>query len=121
MRNRILILGVVLLLAATVAIAGGEQSKGAKMDPAAKAAQLQKDLGLTDAQTQQVKAVLEDTNKRIETLKTQGLAEPEMKAEKTKIKAEQDAKLKGIFTSEQWAKFEELRKPPKQEAKQQPE
>jgi len=117
MRNRILILGVVLLLAATVAIAGGEQSKGAKMDPAAKAAQLQKDLGLTDAQTQQVQTVLEDTHKRIETLKTQNLAEDAMKAEKTKIKAEQDAKLKGIFTSEQWTKYEELRKQPKQETK----
>ncbi|MGH9788383.1 MAG: hypothetical protein ACRD4U_06750 [Candidatus Acidiferrales bacterium] len=116
MRNRILILGVVLLLAATVAIAGGEQSKGAKMDPEAKAAQLQKDLGLTDAQTQQVQTVLEDTHKRFEALKTQNLAEDALKAEKTKIKAEQDAKLKGIFTSEQWAKFEELRKP-KQEAK----
>ncbi len=117
MRNRILILGVVLLLAATVAIAGGEQSKGAKMDPAAKAAWFQKELGLTDAQTQQVQTVLEDTHKRIETLKTQNLAEEQMKAEKTKIKAEQDAKLKGIFTSEQWAKYETLRKQPKQEAK----
>jgi hypothetical protein len=104
-------------LAATVALAGGEQSKGAKMDPAAKAVQLQKDLGLTDAQTQQVQTVLEDTHKRIEALKTQNLAEDARKAEKTKIKAEQDAKLKGIFTSEQWTKFEELRKQPKQEAK----
>ena len=53
MRNRILAIGVVVLLAATLAYAGGD-AKGGKMDPAAKAAWMQKEFGLSDAQTQQV-------------------------------------------------------------------
>ena len=68
MKNRILALGVVVLLAATVAIAGGD-SKGTKMDPAAKAAWFQKEFGLTDAQTSQVKELVEQTHARYEALK----------------------------------------------------
>ena len=109
MRNRILILGVIVLLAATVAIAGGEQSKGGKMDPAAKAAWMQKEFGLSDAQTQQVKALIEQTHARYEQLEGKGLSEEAMKAEKTKLKADHDAKLKSILTAEQWAKLEAYR------------
>ncbi|HXE75387.1 MAG TPA: hypothetical protein VNN18_07110 [Candidatus Xenobia bacterium] len=108
MRNRILALGVVMLLAVSVAYAGGD-SKGGKMDPAAKAAWFQKEFGLTDTQTQQVRALIEDTHARYEQVKTQGLSEEATKAEKTKIKAEHDAKLKSILTAEQWAKFEAYR------------
>ena len=32
-----------------------------------------------------------------------------MKAEKTKMMADHDAKLKGILTADQWAKFEAYR------------
>ncbi len=108
MKNRILVLGVAVLLAATLAYAGGD-SKGGKMDPAAKAAWFQKEFGLTDAQTQQVKALIEQTHARYEALEAQGLTEEAMKAEKTKLKADHDAKLKSILTAEQWAKFEAYR------------
>ncbi len=109
MKNRILALGVVVLLAATLAYAGGDQAKGTKMDPAAKAAWFQKEFGLTDAQTAQVKTLVEQTHARYEELKAQNLSEADMKAEKTKMMADHDAKLKSILTADQWAKFEAYR------------
>ncbi len=109
MRNRILMVGVAVLLAATLAYAGGDQAKGGKMDPAAKAAWMQKEFGLSDAQTQQVKALIEQTHARYEQLEAQGLSEDAMKAEKTKLKADHDTKLKSILTAEQWAKVEAYR------------
>lgn len=108
MKNRILAIGVVVLLAATLAYAGGD-SKGTKMDPAAKAAWFQKEFGLTDAQTSQVKTLIENTHASYEALKAQNLSEEAMKAEKTKLMADHDAKLKSILTSDQWAKFEAYR------------
>ncbi len=97
-----------MLLAVSVAYAGGD-SKGGKMDPAAKAAWFQKEFGLNDAQTAQVKALVEQTHGRYEELKAQGLSEEAMKAEKTKLMADHDTKLKSILTAEQWAKFEAYR------------
>jgi capsule polysaccharide export protein KpsE/RkpR len=117
MRNRILALGVVTLLAVAVVYAGGDHAKGSKMDPAAKAAWMQKELGLTDAQTAQVKALIENTNKRIADLKAQGLEEDAFKAEKSKIKAEHNAQLKTILTADQWVKYEEMHKQPEKTAK----
>jgi len=98
-----------VLLAATLAIAGGDHAKGTKMDPAAKAAWFQKEFGLTDAQTSQVKALMEETFARYDALKAQNLGEAEMKAEKTKLMEAHDAKLKSILTADQWAKFEAYR------------
>jgi capsule polysaccharide export protein KpsE/RkpR len=117
MRNRILALGVVVLLAVAVAYAGGDKAKGAKMDPAAKAAWMQKELGLTDAQAEQVKAVFENTGKQMDALKAQGLEGDALKAEKSKVKAEQSAKLKTILTADQWAKYESLHSQPSKAAK----
>jgi len=117
MRNRILALGVVVLLAATVAFAGGDKAKGTKMDPAAKAAWMQKELGLSDAQTAQVKTLIENTNSRIEELKAQGLEKDAFKAEKMKIKADHSAQLKTILTAEQWTKYESLHSKPPATAK----
>ena len=108
MKNRILAIGVMVLLAATVAIAGGD-SKGTKMDPAAKAAWFQKEFGLTDAQTSQVKTLVENTHASYEALKAQNLSEEATKAEKTKLMADHDTKLKSILTADQWTKFEAYR------------
>ena len=109
MRNRIFILGVVMLLAAAVAIAGGEQSKGGKMDPAAKAAMYKEKFGLTDEQTQKVQAVFEESQKRHGELKAGGLQGDALAAEKKKLKTEEDAKLKEILSAEQWTKLEAWR------------
>jgi len=109
-----------MLLAATVAIAGGEQSKGGKMDPAAKAAWMQKELGLSDAQTQQVQGVFEQAGKKYEQIEASGLTGDAAYAEKKKAKAEVDAKLKNILTADQWTKLEQVRaEHMKQEGKKQ--
>jgi len=122
MRNRILILGVMMLLAATVAIAGGEQSKGGKMDPAAKAASFKEKLGLTDEQTQKVQAVFEASQKRHDELKASGAQGDALAAEKKKIRTDEDAKLKEILSPEQWASLEKWRsEKPKQQATDKPQ
>ena len=109
MRNRILAIGMVMLLAATVAFAGGDQSKGGKMTPADKAAWMQKELGLNDAQTQQVQGVFEQAFKKYEQLTASGLEGDALYAEKKKVKADVDAKLKNILTADQWTKLEQVR------------
>ncbi|MBI2957055.1 MAG: hypothetical protein HYY26_07075 [Acidobacteria bacterium] len=110
MRRQMLVLALAVMVVSTLAWAhGGEKAKSGKMDPAAKAAMLKESLGLTDAQTEQVRAVFEETHKRYTELKAQGLTGEALMAEKKKLKAEQDAKLKSILNAEQWAKYEELR------------
>ncbi len=123
MRNRILILGVVMLLAATtVAFAAGEQSKGGKMDPAGKAAMYKEKLGLNDEQTQKVQAVFEESQKRHDELKAGGLQGDALAAEKKKLKAEEDTKIKAILTPEQFASLEKWRaEKPKQQAADKPQ
>ena len=106
MRHRTIVLAVVLLLAATMAWAGGEKS--GSYSPAEHAAKLQKKLGLSDQQTQQVQALFEQTHEKISALKASGADEATIKAEKTKIKAEQNDKLKTILTPEQWAQYEKM-------------
>jgi len=120
MRNRVLIAGVAVLLAATLAYAGGDQAKGAKKTPAEKAAWYQKELGLNDAQTQQVQAVYEQAFKKYDQLEASGLQGDALSAEKKKVKAEVDAQLKNILTADQWAKLEQIRaEHMKQEGKKQ--
>ena len=107
MHKRILILTVVVLVVAVLAWAGGNHA-GKMMSPAEHAAKLQKELGLTDAQTQQVRAVLEESQPQMDALKERAAKGENVTAEKKKLKEERNAKLKAIFTAEQWTKYEQL-------------
>ena len=104
MRNRILALAAVLLVALAVAWAG--HGKG---DAAAQATELQSKLGLTDAQTQQVQALLQDTDRRWDELKATGGDEAAMAEGKKKLKTDYMARMKSILTAEQFARYEELK------------
>ena len=97
-----------MLLAVAVAYAGGD-SKGGKTTQAEKAAWFQKELGLNDAQTQQVQGVFEQAFKKYDQLESSGLQGDALMAEKKKIKADVDAQLKTILTSDQWTKLEQIR------------
>ena len=105
MRNRIFALVVVTVLALGVAWAGGEKGR---MDPASKAAKLQAQLGLTDTQTEQVRAVLEDSHKRVAELKASGQEPTAIRGAKKKLKEEREAGLKGIFTAEQFTRYQQI-------------
>lgn len=106
MRNRMLTLVVVVLLAASVAWAGGEKSKS---DPAAQAAKLQAKLGLSDAQTAEVRALIEDAHSRWAELKASGQSEAAMSEAKKKLKADYNTRMKSILTEEQFARYQEMR------------
>lgn len=105
MRNRMFALVVVALLAVSVAWAGGEKGKSS---PASHAAKLQAKLGLTDAQTEQVRALMEETHSRWAELKASGQDEAEVKEAKTKLKEEYKARLKTILTEVQFARYQKM-------------
>lgn len=105
MRKPMFALVVISILAISVAWAGGE--KGEK-DPAAKAAKLQAKLGLTDAQTEQVRALIERTNNRWAEIKASGQDEPAMKEAKKKLKEGYTSRLRAILTAEQFARYEQM-------------
>lgn len=107
MRKRMYVLAVITLLAVGVAWAHGEKAQAGKMDPAAHAAKLKAELGLSDAQTEQVKAALEDIHQRMAEVKAKA-GEPGTMEAKKKLKAERDARLKAILTPEQFARYQEM-------------
>lgn len=113
MRKRMFVLVVVTLLSVGLAWAGGEKGKAAgKMDAAEHAAKLQAKLGLSDAQTGQVRAVFEDIAQRIAALRAQvqaGELSREAKHEaKKQLKEERTARLKAILTPEQFAGYQQM-------------
>ncbi|MFQ5777799.1 MAG: hypothetical protein ACE5IP_07305 [Terriglobia bacterium] len=106
MRNRMFALVVVALLAVSVAWAGGEKGK---KDSASQAAKLQAKLGLSDAQTAQVRALIEETHSRWAELKASGQDKAAMSEAKKKLKEEHNTRLKAILTEEQFARYQEMR------------
>lgn len=108
MQKRILLAAVVLALVTGLAWAGGHKAQGAKKDPAAVAAKYQEKLGLTDSQTEQVRAVLEDIHQRYAALKARAAEGADIREEKKQLIADRDARLKAIFTAEQFARYQQL-------------
>jgi hypothetical protein len=118
MRKSVALVAVMLVLALGVAWAGHDK---AKMTSAEKAAKLQTRLGLTDAQTEQVKAVLDEFAPRWDELMAKHKAGTDVSAEKKALREEQAARFKAIFTAEQWAQYEQMHsdsKPVKKQAQQ---
>ena len=109
MHKRILFLAMALVVVVGLAWAGGAQKSQMKqMSAAEHAAKLQAKLTLTDAQTQQVRALFEEFQPRLDALYARAEKGEDVKAEKTKLKEERTAKLKAIFTAEQWTKYEAM-------------
>ncbi len=105
MRKPMFVLGVILLLAISVAWAGGEKGeKGA----AAHAAKLQAKLSLTDAQTVQVRTLMEESHSRWAELKASGYDEAGMKAAKKRLKEQYNTRFRTILTQEQFARYEKM-------------
>ena len=106
MRKSVVLMAVMLVLALGVAWAG-EQGK-TKMTSAEKAAKLQAKLSLSDAQTEQVKAVIDEFAPRWDALMAKHDSGADVSAEKDKLREEQQARYKSIFTAEQWAKYQQM-------------
>jgi len=109
MHKRILFLAMALVVVVGLAWAGGGQKGQMKrMTAAEHAAKLQEKLTLTDAQTQQVRALFEEFQPRLEALHARADKGEDVTAEKKKGKEERTAKLKTIFTAEQWTRYEAM-------------
>ncbi|MBI4467673.1 MAG: hypothetical protein HY656_09665 [Acidobacteria bacterium] len=109
MRKTAFLAACLLVLAVGFALAGDKAGKGNEMTAAVKAAKLQEKLGLTDAQRAQVQTVFEEFHPRFEAVYARAQRGADVSAEKKKLQEERDARLKAIFTAEQWAKYEEMR------------
>lgn len=107
MRNRMLAVLVVTLLAVGMAWAGGGE-KG-KHDPATVAAKYQEKLGLTDNQTAQVQALIQDMNARWAELKASQQDESARHEAKKQLKQEYRSRLQSILTADQFARYEQWR------------
>ena len=66
---------------------------------------LDKELTLTDAQKPKVKALLEETDKKMKGLRD--VAQDERQAKAKEIREEQNKKMKEILTADQYKKYEE--------------
>jgi len=106
MRKSVVLVAVMLVLALGVAWAG-DHSK--KMTSAEKAAKLQAKLELSDAQTEQVKAVIDEFAPRWDAIKAKHQEGVDVSADKAKLYDEQNARYKSIFSAEQWTKYEQMR------------
>jgi periplasmic protein CpxP/Spy len=111
MKRLSLIVAVLLgaLVACSVATAqdNGKDTKKAKKGFTVdqRMERLTKELNLTDDQKPKVKAVLEETSKKMQALT------PDERREKGKtIREEETTKLKGILTDEQFKKYQDLAK-----------
>jgi protein CpxP len=83
--------------------APGKAKRGFSVDQ--RLERLTKDLSLTDEQKPKVKAVLEETGKKIQALA------PDQRREKMKtIREEEATKMKEILTADQFKKYEEFGK-----------
>jgi Spy/CpxP family protein refolding chaperone len=74
------------------------------MDPATRAAQLQKQLTLTDEVTAQVKTILTDSSAKIQALRANGGSREDMMA----IRTDESAKIKALLTPDQATKYDEI-------------
>lgn len=115
MRKSVVLVAVMLVLALGVAWAG-EQGK-AKMTSAEKAAKLQAKLGLSDAQAEQVRSVIDEFAPRWDALMAKHESGADISVEKDKLREEQRARFKSIFTLEQWAKYQQMQAEYKKEKK----
>jgi Spy/CpxP family protein refolding chaperone len=87
---------------------GGGQGRGMMMDPGARAGMMQKQLGLSDDQTTQVKAVFADEQSKMQALRSSGGDPADMRPKMMAIREDSTAKLKGILTADQFTKYQEM-------------
>lgn len=104
---------VLLCCAGFVAAAGAQDTPpqgGGRgmMDPARRAEMMQKQLGLSDDQTTQVKAVLTADSDKMKAARDSGGSQEDMRAQMMAIRKDEQDKLKTILTADQWTKYQAM-------------
>lgn len=87
---------------------GGMGRGGMMMDPGRRAEMMKTQLGLSDDQTTQVKAVFADEQTKMQALRDSGGDPADMRPKMMAIREASTAKLKGILTADQFKKYEEM-------------
>ncbi len=98
-----------LMVNAQEAKGKGKGGKGGRMTVEQQMEQLSTNLNLTDEQKPKVKAVLEDTSKKMqEIFSSAGGNREEAMKKMQPVREEQTAKLKGILNADQFAKWQKM-------------
>ena len=113
-KMQVLALGIAVLMGGAIAVPaamaqdnqqGPPPGGGPRMmDPATRAAQLQKQLTLTDEVTAQVKTILTDSMAKMQSLRTNGGSREDMMA----IRTDESTKIKALLTPDQATKYDEI-------------
>ncbi len=80
------------------------------MDPARRAERMQHELNLTDDQTRQVKAILEDSRTKMEALRANSAGSQEdRRSQMMSVRKAQEDRIEALLTPEQKTKYEQMR------------
>jgi len=81
------------------------------VDPAARAAEMQSELGLTNAQTKQIQDILTDSKGQAQAVKAnKSLSDDQQEAQLKKIRQDTKSKVGGVLTMQQKLKYKEMQK-----------
>ncbi|MFA6960530.1 MAG: Spy/CpxP family protein refolding chaperone [Opitutaceae bacterium] len=87
-----------------------KKESGPKGGGTERLAKMKEALGLTDAQVEQIKKILDDERAQMKALREKEGEPKEKRAEMMKIREATKAKVDAVLTAEQKAKLEEMRK-----------
>ncbi len=110
MKKRFYVLAALLVFTTGMVWAANHHGHMQKMDPASHAAKLKAELNLTDQQTDQLRAVFQDMQQKMEAAKSKGQGSAaSWKEQHEKLMADEDARLKTILTPEQYTRYQQLK------------
>lgn len=88
---------------------GGGGGRGMRMDPGRRADMLKQNLGLSDDQTTQVKAIYQDSQTKMETLRSNSsLAQDDRRSQMMDIRKGENDKINALLTADQKTKYETM-------------
>jgi len=83
--------------------------RGMMMDPGRRADRMKHELNLTDDQTSQVKAILEDSRTKMEALRSNSsLSHEDMRSQMMAIRKSENDKIEALLTADQKTKYEAM-------------
>jgi protein CpxP len=87
----------------------GGGGRGMMMDPGQRASMLKDRLGLSDAQTTQVKSILTDSQTKMQALRSNSsLSQDDRRSQMMSIRKDENDKIEGVLTPDQKTKYDAM-------------
>jgi Spy/CpxP family protein refolding chaperone len=88
---------------------GGQRGGGRMMDPAARAARVQQELGLTDDVTAKIKDIYTEGTGKMQAIRgDSSLSQDDMRSKMMAIRQDESTKVKALLTPDQAAKYDTM-------------